>query len=110
VVKALIAGKKVNHPFLGVRPDEITPQLVHDLHLSASTGALLIGVDPGSPAAAAGLRPGDIIVSFAGQAITSVDDFYVVLRNFAPGDRVTIGFVRNGTERTTQAVLTLPPP
>jgi serine protease DegQ len=109
VVAALIAHTPVNHPYLGVRPDEITPQLTRDYGLPQN-GALVIGVDPGSPAAGAGIRSGDIITSFAGKTITSVDDFYTVLRNYTAGDKVKIGFLRSGVSHSVQVVLTLPPP
>ncbi|MFW6091895.1 MAG: S1C family serine protease, partial [Actinomycetota bacterium] len=63
------------------------------------------GVVPGSPAADAGLRSGDVIVALEGQAVASSDELVVRLRARQPGDEVTLRFERDGTER--EVTLTL---
>jgi putative serine protease PepD len=62
-------------------------------------------VTPGGPAAQAGLRPGDVIIRFAGQPIGSATALLDAIRSEPPGSRVTITFVRDGQAHT--ATLTL---
>jgi putative serine protease PepD len=53
-------------------------------------------VSPGGPAARAGLRPGDVIIGFAGQRIDSATGLLDAIRSVQPGARVTVSFTRNG--------------
>ena len=59
-------------------------------------GLLLAGVMPGSPAAAAGLRRGDVIVGFAGRQIADLASFTAALRAHGPGDAVEVEVRRDG--------------
>jgi putative serine protease PepD len=56
-------------------------------------------VTPGGPAAAAGLRPGDVIVSFGGQRVTSAPTLLDAIRARPPGSRVTLTYQRDGALR-----------
>jgi aminopeptidase YwaD len=68
-------------------------------------GAKLAAIRAGSPAERAGLRPGDVIVEFAGSRVTSLEDFAVLLMAQREGARIPI-VVRRGAERVeTEAVL-----
>jgi hypothetical protein len=70
-----------------------------------SGGVLLSGVMPGSPAESAGLVTGDLLVEVAGSGIDTIQDFQAVLAARAPGDTVTVRFVRDGQERSVPVVL-----
>lgn len=59
-------------------------------------GYALSGVAPGSPADQGGLKGGDVIVEFAKQKISGLDDFDLALRKFKPGDEVEIVVLRKG--------------
>jgi aminopeptidase YwaD len=72
---------------------------------SETQGVKLAGVSPGSPAALAGLREGDVIVQFAGTKIDNLDDLVSQLRSKQPGDQVEIVILRSGTAVTTNAKL-----
>jgi membrane-associated protease RseP (regulator of RpoE activity) len=72
----------------------------------SEAGLLVTSVVPGSPADRAGLRPGDIIISFDRKAAPSPEDFVAVVRNARAG-RHLLSFKRNGTKR--RAVVQLPP-
>jgi putative serine protease PepD len=56
-------------------------------------------VTPGGPAAAAGLRPGDVIVSLGGQQVTSAPTLLDAIRARPPGSRVTVTYQRGGALR-----------
>ena len=83
-------------PFFGVVPE----------FGERETGGVRVGdVRAGSPAEAAGVRAGDVIVTFAGMTVTTLQDFSFALRSRRPGDRVDVVVVRDGAERRFQAVL-----
>jgi S1-C subfamily serine protease len=68
-------------------------------------GVRLAGVSPGSPAAIAGLREGDIIIRFAGARIQNIEDFMTQLSAQKPGDHVEIVVLRSGAPVTAKATL-----
>ncbi len=68
-------------------------------------GVRLAGVTEGSPAALAGLREGDIIISFAGSKIHDLEDLVKLLRAKQPGDEVEIVVLRTGTALTLKTTL-----
>jgi serine protease Do len=59
-------------------------------------GVMISHVDPGQPAAEAGLKAGDAIVSVDGHAINSGDELVNIISSHQPGDKIDIGYVRNG--------------
>lgn len=78
---------------------------VPDFSESDTPGVRLVGVRSGSPAERAGLRPGDVIVGFAGVTIKTLDDLVFALRSRRPGDTVEVVYLRNGAEHRADAVL-----
>ena len=72
-------------------------------------GALIQDVVPGGPAASAGIKSGDIIVSIDGKAITSMDDLVSVLLQKDVGQVVRIEFIRGGGRHSTSARLSSRP-
>jgi S1-C subfamily serine protease len=71
--------------------------------LTTTNGALVIQLSENGPAAAAGLRAGDIIIKFDGKSIGSATDLLAAIRDSDPGDRVQITVVR-GSKKDTLAV------
>jgi putative serine protease PepD len=69
------------------------------------TGATVVDVGPGTPAAGAGIQVGDVIVALDGQPITDSDGLASTVGNHKPGDRVTVTYQRGGTRRTAQVTL-----
>jgi len=78
VAAQLERGERIAHPFIGVQMEELTPELAKQfnsnpnspIELPEINGVLVRQVVPNSPAAAAGIRPGDVIVQVDGQRIT----------------------------------------
>ncbi|KKU57966.1 MAG: 2-alkenal reductase [Parcubacteria group bacterium GW2011_GWA2_47_12] len=103
---------KVRRPFLGVRYSIITPNVALESQLSVDYGILLIGGDvgepavvPGSPAAAAGLSEGDIILEIDGVRITASRPLVDILREYSPGDHAILKILSGGTESTVSVTL-----
>ena len=68
-------------------------------------GMRIAAVAPDSPAALAGLLEGDVIVKVGEHEVTNLSDYSDALKSFDPGDEVTLGFVRDGQENSTQIKL-----
>ncbi len=67
-------------------------------------GAELAGVQPGTPAAAAGLAAGDVIVSVGGHSVTSSQSLRAALISYHPGDQVAVGWVNQAGQQHTSEV------
>ena len=72
---------------------------------SGDAGVRLAGVSPGSPAALAGLREGDVIIQFAGARIQNIEDLMEQLGAKKPGDQVEVVVLRSGAPLTAKATL-----
>jgi aminopeptidase YwaD len=68
-------------------------------------GVRISGVRPGSPAERAGVIAGDLLVTFGGVAVKTLEDFTFALRRRRPGDRVEFTVIREGTEHRLHAIL-----
>jgi putative serine protease PepD len=99
VASRLIAGLPIQHAYLGVGLNENTQDV----------GALINGVEPGTPAAKAGLEKGDLITAMAGTTITSYDDLSSVINAHKPGDKIGVTYQRGGKTHTVQVTLTTRP-
>jgi serine protease DegQ len=106
IVEQLLEDGEAQHAFLGVEPRPLTPEVVQNFDLDTETGVLVFTVTEGSGAARAGLEAGDVIVAVDGEEMRTVEDLFALLRQRAPGDRVTLTIVRDGEERQVTATLT----
>jgi Do/DeqQ family serine protease len=75
VASAKSGGKAVKRPWLGAKLQAVTPDIAESLGLRLPTGALVASVVPNSPAARAGLRPSDLVVSIDGQKVEDPNAF-----------------------------------
>ncbi|KQW22603.1 serine protease [Afipia sp. Root123D2] len=75
VASAKSGGKDVKRPWLGARLQAVTPEIAETLGLPRPTGALVVNVAPNSPAAKAGMKVSDLIVSIEGQPIDDPNGF-----------------------------------
>jgi serine protease Do len=103
VTNQLLTKGAATHPYLGVSVGQLTPAIRQMSDVQVDDGALVLGVDPGAPAAMAGIRPGDVIVALAGKPIRTVEDLLGTLRQSEPGQQQPIVFVR-GSERQEATV------
>ena len=100
VVAELQANGRVERGFLGVTTQKLDPAMAAALKLPKAEGALVADVQPNGPAAAAGLRPGDVVTAVNG---TAVQDPRALARQVAalrPGSTAQVAVLRNGGEQT----------
>jgi S1-C subfamily serine protease len=97
VLGQLLAHGRVKRAWLGVgairRPLDRRLARHHELGAAAVE---VQSVESKSPAERAGLRDGDLIVSFAGTRVEGVDDLHRALRNWPPGTSAELGVIRRG--------------
>jgi serine protease Do len=100
VVAQLREHGSVERGWLGVQIQNVTPDLAEALGLAAPRGAMVAKVTPGSPAEAAGVRTGDVILSFAGEAIGDTRELARVVAQYPAGTDADMKVWRNGAEQT----------
>jgi S1-C subfamily serine protease len=105
IADQLLKNGTAKHAFLGVVPRDITPQIASQLNLSQTSGALIIQVTPGSPAAKAGIRQGDVITKFGNMPVNTSLDLIVAVRNVSPGDTTKVVLSRGGESKTVTATM-----
>src|SRR5947199_609992 len=81
---------------VGVLVQSITPVLAAALNLPRQSGAIVSDVEPGGPAATAGLKPRDIVVSLDGRPIEHGRDFELTFYRRHKGDKVSLKVLRDG--------------
>jgi serine protease Do len=97
VSEQLRSTGKVQRGRLGVQIDQVSKEVAESLGLSKAQGALVRGVEQGSPAEKAGLEPGDIILKFEGKTIDKSTDLPRMVGNTKPGTRSAIQVWRRGS-------------
>lgn len=105
VTEQLLTDGRATHPFLGVSTGRLTPAIRRELGVPVDNGALVRGVEPNTPASAAGVRPGDVIVELGADPVRSVEDLLGALRRTAPGSRQPLVVVRGGQRVTLQVTV-----
>jgi serine protease Do len=110
VIKELIHQGYVIRPWLGVSLYTVTPGVAMWNNLSVEEGALVDEVTKGSPAEAAGLEQGDVIIQFQGKKIANADELLQAILDSQIGAKVEITFVRDKSTKTTTAQLQESPP
>jgi serine protease Do len=121
VVAQLEQSGHVTRGYLGVEAQPVSANMSQALHLpngstaNGSTpngsmqGALVASVQPDSPAAKAGLQPGDVIVQVDGKAVNNPRDLALDIAAVRPGEPVPLNIVRNGEAQTVTATVTTMP-
>jgi len=106
VAGRLIKDGRIRRGWLGVggQTAPLPRNVVRAHGLEAATGVLVLSVEPGSPAAAAGLLDGDVIVGFGGQAVATIDDLQRLLADGPIAVAVPVRVVRRLELRTLEVV------
>jgi Do/DeqQ family serine protease len=109
VASAKTGGKAVARPWLGAKLQAVTADIADSMGLKRPSGALVASVAPNSPAASAGLKPGDLIVSVDGQDVEDPNAFDYRFATKPLGGNARLGIVRGGREQTVTVGLQVAP-
>jgi serine protease Do len=110
VVPQLKDKGAVTRGWLGVRMQPVTADVAESLQLKDTRGALVAQLDPGSPAANAGIATGDIITSVNGAPIKQIADLGRRVSTSVPGTALSLDLVRHGEQKTVAVTLGQLPP
>jgi S1-C subfamily serine protease len=105
VMDQLIANGTVRRARLGVTVQGITADMAASLGLPSAQGALISSVDPGSPAARAGIKQGDVITHYYGKAVADNNQLRNAVASTMPGTSVPVQVLRDGKTTTLQATV-----
>ena len=111
IMQQALDGQELARPWIGVFYQAVNPGLAESQDLPVEYGALIATtgdgnpVFPGSPAEAAGLQAGDIIVAVDGEQITMDTDLSTLIVGYAPGDTVTLRVLRGSSAREVEVTL-----
>ena len=100
-----VSGRKVERPWLGARLDSVTRDVADGLGLERPTGAIVTRVHAASPAAAARLEPGDVIVAVDGHEIGDPRGLLYRLATRGVGHTATLDVMRNAKRMTVEVRL-----
>jgi serine protease Do len=109
VMEQIIEHGKVERGYLGIHPEDVSAQMAQEFGRSEGGGVLVGQVEPGTPAAKAGLRRGDIILEVNGQDVNGAEDLTTRIGSFEPGTPVQLKVWRNGKTLELPVTLTTMP-
>jgi len=109
VASAEHGGKAVERPWLGAQLQPVTPEIADSLGLKTPTGALVASVERNSPAAQAGVKAGDLILSIDKQQVDDPNAFDYRFATKPLGGSAELGLLRAGKEITVKVALRLAP-
>ncbi|MFI4940638.1 MAG: Do family serine endopeptidase [Burkholderiales bacterium] len=101
VMESIINNGQVVRGYIGVEPQDITPELAESFGLHTKTGAIIAGVVKGGPADKAGIKPGDILIAVEGKAVGDMTDMLNLIAQLTPGEMAKLTVLR----KTRQTVV-----
>ena len=105
VARQLQASGKVTRGRLGIGVQPVTKELAKSFRRDAPTGAVVVSVEPGSPAERAGLKNGDVILAFGGKPIEDPNELPRLVAATKPGEKAPIEVWRNGKRERLSATV-----
>ena len=99
-VHAFEHHQAIRFGWLGVDVQGVSSEMARAMRLKEPVGALIASLAHDGPAAKAGLKPGDVIMTYDNKPVYSVGQLPPLVGNTTPGDRVPVGIMRNGRPLT----------
>lgn len=116
VAEQLIATGKVEYPYIGILYTMLDAEIAAEANLPTESGAWISSsqsgqpaVVPGTPAEQAGLQQNDIITAINGTSLAEGNSLRQVIKQYKPGDTVTLTILRDGKEQTKELTLAVRP-
>jgi S1-C subfamily serine protease len=105
VADELIKNGKIERGFIGIQYSPLSPRNAVALGLPPAAGIQISAVVPGSPAASAGLRVGDVVTKLNDQQIDQEHPLQSLMVKFRPGDKVRVTIIRDTVTQTLEVTL-----
>ena len=96
VMESIVKNGRVVRGWIGVEPNELTPELAQTFGIQTAQGVIVTGVLNTGPAAAAGMRPGDVITQVDGQPVRTVSELLTRIAGLTPGQATPFALQRQG--------------
>ena len=110
MLEGLIKDGRVTRGWIGVEPRDLTPEIAQTLNLPIKQGVLITGVLQSGPAAAGGLRPGDVVVKIAGKPVVNTPQLLNAVAALKPQAVAAIGVQRGETALEINVTVAQRPP
>jgi serine protease DegQ len=104
VLEAIVRDGEVIRGWIGVEPQDLTAELAEGFGLKPQTGVIITGVLQNSPAANAGLRPGDVVTAVDTQPVSKVSELLSAVAALPPGEASTLSVLRKDGRLTLKVV------
>lgn len=105
VMDSILKSGRVIRGYMGVRPQDLDETLKGKFAFTGSEGSLVAWVEPKSPAANAGIEPGDVITEVSGRKVEGATQLRMMVSGMAPGTKIDVKLVRGGKEKKVQVEL-----
>jgi serine protease DegQ len=110
VLESIITTGTVTRGWIGVEPQDVTPEIAESFGLEQKSGAIVAGVLQGGPADKAGIKPGDILVRVNGEDITDTTRLLNVIAQIKPGSDAKVRLMRKNKEMDLTVMIGKRPP
>jgi serine protease DegQ len=94
VLEGIVKDGQVTRGWIGVEPNELSPELAETFGVKAKEGVIITGVLQNGPAATAGIKPGDVIVGVADKSVSNVSELLTHVAALKPGTASTFSVLR----------------
>ena len=96
VLEGIVKDGQVTRGWIGVEPNDLTPELAQTFGVKARSGAIITGVLQNGPAAKAGIRPGDVITGVGEKKVGNVQELLTSVAGLKPGSAERFALQRGG--------------
>lgn len=110
IVEQVLHNGHVAHAWLGISGVTVTPQVASQYELPVERGVLVFEAERGSPARAAGIGEGDLLVELNGRDLASIEELRSHIRRQKPGERLELGVARERRRERVEVALAERPP
>jgi len=110
VLESIITTGSVTRGWIGVEPQDVTPEIADSFGLKQKSGAIVAGVLQGGPADKAGIKPGDILLSVNGEEITDTTRLLNVIAQIKPGTDAKVHLERKNHDMDLDVLIGKRPP